>query len=488
MRAAPLIVIAIFAAAVLVQPSAVRPAPAELAGYWDSLVLLEVSYQEYLHRQPWEKSRERSRSGYGVVIAEDMILCVAELVRDATLIRAGKRADYRSYPAEVEFVDWDINLALVRVGDGDFFRGLSPVRLEADIDFEDPVVFGVMEETRETRSFPGRIVGAAVVRYPLSTAMLLSLNASVNLEGRSAGLGEPAWTKDGLVGLAMSYDSSANLARLVPAVVIQRFLEAVAKDSPAVPLMGFMTSPAVNPVLKEYLGLSPGIEGVYVRGVIPGSAAEGVVKRGDLLSRVGGTDIDSSGNYSHPRWGRLDFLDLVYRGYFPGDELEVEVWRDGGPLNLKVPLGTRRDAPLLIPVHTFASPRYLVAGGLVIQELTGDYLRGWGREWQHAANKKFLYHFFYDNIAGRNGREGMVIISRVLPAEVNIGYQDLADVVIAEINDLPILSFTDVDKALERPAGGFHRILLEEHNREIVLPVEGLEEADARIRIEYGID
>ena len=463
------------------------PSPSLAAGaFKDSLVLLNVTFQEYLQQWPWEKAKEASRSGYGVVISEGRVLCTAELIRDATLIRAAKSDDYDSYPAEIATVDWDVNLALLKVEDGGFFSGLAPVELEPDVSLEQPVVFAVMERTRELRSFPGQIVNATVTGYPLSAASFLTLGASVNFEGRPAGFGEPAWADGRLVGLAMSYDDEGKFARLIPAAVIRRFLEAVEKGYPGPPALGFFTAPAINPALKEWLGLSPEQDGVYIRSVHPGSPADGLVKRGDILTRIGEEKIDSGGFYQHPRWGRLDFPDLVYRNYRPGEELEVEIWRDGEPLRLKIPLQPLREVRFLIPPYSFEPPRYMVVGGLVIQELTGEYLRSWGREWQHQANKKFLYYYSYENHSGAGERERMIFVNRVLPAEINIGYQDLGDVVVEEINGRKIRSFSDVEEALGKPEGGFHRIRLEEFNREVILPVEGLEEADAQIAREYG--
>ena len=36
-------------------------------------------------------------------------------------------------------------------------------------------------------------------------------------------------------------------------------------------------------------------------------------------------------------------------------------------------------------------PKYMVLGGLVLQELTGQYLKEWGAEWYKKAPQRFLF-------------------------------------------------------------------------------------------------
>jgi len=98
---------------------------------------------------------------------------------------------------------------------------------------------------------------------------------------------------------------------------------------------------------------------------------------------------------------------------------------------------------------------YLIVGGLIFQELTADYLKEWGENWQTKANKKFLYFYTYHAHRPEPERRRMVILNKILPDRINLGYQGKADLVLAEVNGRPISVIGDVKEALNHPEGGF---------------------------------
>ena len=82
----------------------------------------------------------------------------------------------------------------------------------------------------------------------------------------------------------------------------------------------------------------------------------------------------------------------------------------------------------------------------------------------------------------------MVILNKILPDQINLGYQGKAELVLAEVNGRPISVIGDVKEALNHPEGGFHRFTFEEFDQELILPVASLPEADRRIGEQYGVD
>ncbi|HEY6532349.1 MAG TPA: trypsin-like peptidase domain-containing protein [Acidimicrobiales bacterium] len=89
-------------------------------------------------------------------------------------------------------------------------------------------------------------------------------------------------------------------------------------------------------VTKAALGLKGGVEspegdaGAYVEEVTPGSAAEDAgIQSGDLIVAVDGTDIRS-----------FKELQGLISSHVPGDEVTVEVVRDGESVEIEVTLGT----------------------------------------------------------------------------------------------------------------------------------------------------
>ncbi len=462
-----------------------RPAPAPEI----SPVRIHVTYQQPDYSSPWNRKREEIRSGYGCLVAEGKILTAADIVKDATTIKLEKRGESRYFPGRVAVVDYDVNLALIAVDDDIFLEGLAPIELEDRVTPDQPVQFLVFEEPDRIRPIPGNIVRVSVERYFLGLNRFLALGAAVNFEDRGGGWSEPVVAGGKLAGLTMSYNGRRHYAVVIPAAIIRRFLAAAGEEGySGFPHEGFAGSPTRSPALRSFLRLPEEAGGVYVTSVFPRGSAAGVLEEGDVVLAVDGRSLDAEGYYEDPDWGRLDYRDLFSRYYSPGDRVELEVVREGEVTRVGMELHRWLLSDYLVPPYsTGEDTEYLIAGGAIFQELTLDYLKEWGVNWPFVTDRKFYYHYHYNARKSVPGRERIVILNRVLPDEVNLGYQGLEDLVLAEVNGRPIAKIADLAEALDHPERGFHRFTFEEYNREIVFRVADLEEADARISRQYGI-
>ncbi len=454
-----------------------------------SLVRFHVTYQETDYSSPWQRKREERRSGYGCVVSPGRILTTADIVKDATMIKVEKRREKRYYEGRIEVIDCDVNLALITVDDNSFFADLPPVALEERVEVDQPVQVLVFEEPDRIRAIPGSIVKASVEFYFLGVERFLTFGASVNFEDRGGGWSEPVVAGGKLAGLVMTYDGQRQYATIIPAAIIARFLEAVGPDGYAgFPHEGFSGFPTRAPAFREHLGLPEESGGVYITAVFPQGSAAGVLEEGDVLLAVDGRSLDAEGYYQDDRWGRLDYRDLFTRFYRPGDRVTLDLIRDGKPLGVEMELRRWRIEDYLVPPYSCGEPaKYLIVGGALFQELTADYLKVLGGQWRLRADKKLYYHYLYNLRRPGPGRERIVILNRVLPDEVNLGYQGSEDLVLALVNGRPIAKIEDVAEALKYPERGFHRFTFEEFDREIVFRAAGLEEADRRIALQYGI-
>ncbi|MDP8236572.1 MAG: PDZ domain-containing protein [Candidatus Erginobacter occultus] len=452
-------------------------------------VRLHVTSQETDHSSPWKRTRESARAGYGCVISPGRILTTADIVKDATMIKVEKRGEKRYYQGRVEVIDYDVDLATVSVEDESFFNDLSPVELAETVELDQPVQFLVFAEPDRIRAIPGAIVKVSVEEYYLSPDRFLTFGAAVNFEDRGGGWSEPVVAGGELVGLTMTYDGQRQYAVIIPAAIIRRFLPEIKPEGYAgFPDPGFFSVPTRDPAFRKFLQLPDNGGGIYITSVYPRSSADGVLEAGDVLLAVDGRPLDLEGYYEDTRWGRLDYRDLFTRFYSPGDRVKLELVRDGETVKLEMVLRRWLLSDYLIPPYSGREPtKYLIVGGVIIQELTRDYLREWGNQWVRRGNKKLLYHNYYNSRRIGPGRERVVLLNRVLPDEVNLGYQGLEDLVLAEVNGRPIGGIEDVAEALRFPEGEFHRFRFEEFDREIVFRAADLEEADRRIADQYEI-
>jgi len=284
-------------------------------------VRLHVTYQENNYSSPWKQKKSGSRSGYGCVLSSGRILTTADMVKDSTMIKVEKPAGKEYYPARVEVIDFDVDLAVVSVQDESFFDGLRPVEMDPRIRTDQPVKFLVMENSNKIRAIPGEIVKISVEDYFLGPDKYLTYGAAVNFEDRGGGWSEPVFSGGKLIGLTMSYSGKKQYANIIPASIINRFLEA---DRPGgyigFPHHGFIGTGVRDPVFREYLGIPPEVGGLYISSVYPGWSADGVLEEGDLLFSVDGFPIDADGYYTNPDWGSIDYRDLFSRFHFPGED------------------------------------------------------------------------------------------------------------------------------------------------------------------------
>jgi hypothetical protein len=131
----------------------------------------------------------------------------------------------------------------------------------------------------------------------------------------------------------------------------------------------------------------------------------------------------------------------------------------------------------------------VVAGGLVLRELDGEYLAAWGSNWVQQAPALLVARYLLERQAQRPDRRRVVIISSVLPAALNVGYQDVRDTIVERINGRPIDSLASVVHAFEQPQNGFHTLAVAPGTgwREIVLDASSLEAATSAILEQYRV-
>jgi hypothetical protein len=292
-----------------------------------------------------------------------------------------------------------------------------------------------------------------------------------------------------LAGLLLRYDSRSQMLDAIPAPVITHFLkEAEGQNYRGFPSAGFSFFPTRDPALREFSG-EKGKRGVYITNVEAGTPADKAgLKVGDTVTAVGNHDIDENGNYVDPLYGKIEFTNLLTAHAYAGDVVPFHVQREGKPMQLNVTL-EHRDAKNYVspPYYLDQPPRYYVLGGLIFQELSRQYLREWGPNWQREAPQRLVYvdHFQSELFPERNRR--VVILSQVLPATSTIGYDDLAYLTVKKVNGKEIKSLDDLAEAVKQPVEGFIKIETEEDPKQIELDASQVAAEAPALQENYGI-
>jgi hypothetical protein len=129
-----------------------------------------------------------------------------------------------------------------------------------------------------------------------------------------------------------------------------------------------------------------------------------------------------------------------------------------------------------------------VLGGLIFQELSRQYLKEWGPNWQREAPQRLVYLDHFQSEFFPEGNRRIVILSQVLPANNTIGYDELAYLTVTKVNGKEIKSLNDLAEAVKQPLdGGFIKIETEEDPKQIELDAAQVASEAPDLQENYGI-
>lgn len=465
---------------------AAAPAPAE--SYGASVIGIVASFQRWDEQRPWMKSNPGARRGSGVVVDGPAILTTAEIVADATLLQVEKFGRASHVEAHVIFEDRECNLALLGVDEPGFFDGLEPVKLAAASPTE-----GTLRTVRWS-SQQLEAAASRVKRIEVSDSWFGALEHAfllVQTDLNAGGWAEPVFSDGRLVGLTVSQQHDQR-ARVLPVEIISRFLERARHPETyrPFPVVGVKWQANEDRALAAWLGQTGPPAGVVVRQVPWGSSGCGVLEPLDILLSIDGLPVDPNGFVTHPRFGRLEFPEILVERHAIGDVVPVRVLRHGKTLDLKM---TLRDYPAaldLIPVRRGDDPPpYAIEGGLIFRELDADFLRSFGKSWYANAPLALTTLFALKEEAQSPGHRRIIVLTGVLPSEYNVGYQNLSMLAVASVNGKPVDSIAGLVDAFKAPQDGLQTVDFTPNagRHEIVLDAATFEEASRKILETYDV-
>jgi S1-C subfamily serine protease len=453
------------------------------------IVRVSITAQPYDFSKPWSKRAPLARRAIGTVLSKDKVLITAEAVANATYIELESADGEHKQPASVEHVDYEANLALLKPEGNGFLQGLSGIEL-TQLKAGDFFTVCQLEANGNLLLSRGQMNTAEVSRYPMEESAFLVCRSSCSLQMKDATLSLPVVTGGKLAGLTLRFDAPASILDILPIPVIEHFLKDAADGKyQGFPKMGAAFASTRDPQLRRYLKLPAGNGGVLITQVSTDSPAGlAGIATGDVIMEIAGRNIDADGNYRDETFGRISLGHLVSTCHFEGDEVPVRFIRDGEAKETRVRLARR-------PVEQYVSepyvidraPRYYVLGGIVLQELSRQYLREFGADWARKAPLELIYLDNNQAELQKKGRKKIVMISRVLPSNLTVGYEEIRHVMLESINDVPIQGLEDIPKALEKTKEGLIKIEVAHEPSLLYLDAQGVQQMAPAIQRAYGI-
>lgn len=481
MRRLSLFLIILFSVAFL---STVSFAQTNISG---SVVKVYTVYNKHSYYRPWQMMGQESLSGSGCIIKGNRILTNAHVVADSTFIQVKRGGMANKFTAEVEIVAHECDLAILKVKDSSFFEGAAAIEVGDLPEVGDEVAtYGFPEGGEELAFTEGVVSRVELQKYTHSKAKLLccQIDAAIN-PGSSGG---PVIKDDKIVGVAFQAAAEGeNIGYMVSVPVINHFLKDIEDGKyDGIPDLGLSWQNAENPDLRLYYRMSKEHTGVLVNKVYPDSPAQGVLKAGDVILLVEGADVANDGTVRFRKNERTIF-DYVIQGKSISDTVELEILRDGKAAKVKVKLTVPVNHCRLVPHEQYdVEPIYYIAGGLVFQNLTKDYIDVRMESRDYYSDLLFTLFPYYDVGEPIEERREVIMLASVLADEINVGYHDLKDVAISGVNGKKISSMKDLVMAVESNEGKYH-VFVDEQGKQIVLDKAKTAERNELILKKYKI-
>ena len=408
-------------------------------GYADHVVQVHVTRQSWDQRAPWQKFSPKTDVISGTVVPGNRILTEAYPLADHLLIQVSKGGEIQKTMARVFLKDYNTNLALLEVEDPGFFQDLDPVAFSPSGIPQEPLTSAAWENGGELRTYNAEYLRTYVKSYRNNG---LTLCHRMTTDHSGSGRSEPVFDGEGnLAGIISNPVQSDGSVEIIAAdSIIRLFRDLEDGLYQGIPFFWLEYAPLKGDVhLKRFLGLKESDEGIYISRIPPYSSGSDVLRQGDVLLKIDGYDIDDLGTITFPEYGKLHYSAAVFLRHQEGDTVKCLVARNGVKQEIRFSLkAIQREMFLIPPNSSDVQPGYFVWGGLLFQELTRDYLTSYGRSWRQDVDIRFLH--LYDTMEAYpdDERRSIVILSKVFPDPVNVGYHTLRNLVLLTVDGIPV--------------------------------------------------
>ena len=442
-----------------------------------ALVKVYTSHQLFDYLSPWQYGQSANSTATGFIIDGERIITNAHAVLNSKFLQVRKEGDSKKYKAVVKFTSEEYDLALVEIEDKSFFKGTVPLKLGTLPEIQEKLtVYGYPLGGDKLSTTQGIVSRMEHNTYTLTNRKFLigQTDAAIN-SGNSGG---PVVSKGKVVGVAFAgLNSADNIGYFIPVNILNNFLEDI-KDGKydGSPLLGVEWVELESPSHRRMLGIEDKTGGILIKKVFKNSPFEGVLQKNDVLMKLDNYPVESDGTIEFRKNEKTDFSYVNQQKKY-GDNLSYEIIRDKKTKTGQVKLEKKDIKYTVVTEVTIETPpSYMVYGGLLFEPLTSNYMAGVIEKLGSVYDREELYKDYKE----------LVVLVRVLPFDVNLGYTDAVNQIIVKVNGEKYKDFKDFAQKVKNVKSGF--IIFENDNGdEIVLDVKEVEEQREALMQNYNI-
>jgi len=453
-----------------------------------AIVKLYVTQQTWNMAQPWTKNSSNKKVCTGFFVAEG-ILTNAHCVADATYIEMEVPRLTEKIEAKIISVNHQVDLALLAPKDPAFKADVTPITFgKLPASREKVVTVGYPLGGRQISYTEGVVSRVDFMQYVHSSIsnLLVQTDAAIN-PGNSGGPVFSDRTGECMGVATQKSQSGEAVGYFIPKPVVSQFLRDIADGkTDGIPALGTTILQSLeNPTLRKYLGLNPNQSGIRILDIAKDSSVDGLLERDDVLLSIEGNQIQNDGRISIKNIGKISFQYHVTTKQV-GDEIKVSILRNGALKNINIKLRPYHLTVIPWMPQYDRKPLYYVAGGLVFRTVETRYLQEWGRDWLN--KMPAIFQTYLNTAYGKDGLEELVVISDILDAPVNKGYENwYKNIRVAKVNGITINRLDDLINAFENVQGRLYHVIELDNNVEIVLDIEQAKSEKENINKRYNI-
>jgi S1-C subfamily serine protease len=448
-----------------------------------SLVRITATSVEPDYKAPWNAGGLERGVGAGFVISGNRIMTNAHVVANSRYLTVERDGDPNKYPAKVQFIANDCDLAVITVPAPDFFKNMLPLQfggipaLESTVSAYGYPIGG--ERMSVTTGIVSRIDFQLYTHSSVDQHLAIQISAQIN-PGNSGG---PVMQDAKVVGVAFqgySGDVAQGVAYMIPTPVIKRFLQDIGNGNyDEYPDLAITYAKLQNPAQRRFLGLKDDDRGVLVSSVVAAGPSDGILYPGDVLLAIDGHPIASDANVELD--GEQAQFEEVVERKFKGDSAKLDVLRNKQPTTVSIKL--YKPWPYSVQGHSYdVRSRYVLYGGLLFQPLNLDMLEAYRTA--DLRVRHFFEYFVIDQLYLQH--PDVIVLANILPDPINTYLAPYRGGIVDEVNGKKIRTLDELANALaESPEQLVIRMIGD--GPPLVLNRKQVEAARERIKTRYNV-
>ncbi|CAA6818649.1 MAG: serine protease; identified by sequence similarity; putative; ORF located using Blastx/Glimmer [uncultured Sulfurovum sp.] len=429
--------------------------------------------------EPWNSS-VRSSTGSGAIIEGGYILTNAHVVANQSFLEVQRYGQRKRYIATVYAVSHQADLALLKVEDEAFFKGVEALTFGTLPKVEQKIVVYGYPMGGSTLSATIGVVSRVehhTYAHSGESFLAVQVDAAVN-PGNSGG---PALSNGKIVGVVMQViKKSQNIGYLVPISMVKHFIDDM-KDGKynGFADLGISTQKLENPALRRYYKLDENTSGKLIDKVVHNSSLSKVLQVGDILTAVDGHNVENDGTVEFRKHEYTHFHHFI-DAYQMGDVVKLDIIRDQKPMTIEATLKYTADDMYLVKTTRYDEmPTYAIYGGYVFSPLTRNLIR--------ATNRNRLKLSYLASRWKEKDKDEVVVLLKVLASDISRGDNNFGMWPIEKVNGKTFKNFKEFYELVEAITEQY--IVLEDNDGvKVIIDKKEVEEKQQKILKQYNIE